>query len=172
MSHPDFAVCGRAMSGPDSRHDDSAEPPSAWPRCGRCSITQGRLAAASIDLDMEGYHDLELTEAAFISLLDEPRFRGLDAVIVLQAYLPDSFDALQGITAWAALRGAAATGAGSAASPGMSWPTLDCSGYVCRRDVERSGSDEDDIEYLPQPGTGGQGRQDAGSVTAPLADRP
>jgi len=54
-----------------------------------------------VNLDMEEYHDLELTIAAFCSLLDEPELREADAGIVLQAYLPDSFAALQELVDWA-----------------------------------------------------------------------
>ncbi|NOX30798.1 MAG: bifunctional proline dehydrogenase/L-glutamate gamma-semialdehyde dehydrogenase, partial [Actinobacteria bacterium] len=58
-----------------------------------------------INLDMEEYHDLELTVRAFMALLDEPQFHSVDAGIVLQAYLPDSFDALRELSTWAAERG-------------------------------------------------------------------
>ncbi len=54
-----------------------------------------------VNLDMEEYHDLELTVAAFRSLLDEPELADIDAGIVLQAYLPDSFPVLQELVAWA-----------------------------------------------------------------------
>jgi len=57
-----------------------------------------------INLDMEEYHDLELTMAAFMELLDEPELHAVDAGIVLQAYLPDSFPALQELVAWANAR--------------------------------------------------------------------
>lgn len=57
-----------------------------------------------INLDMEEYHDLELTMAVFMRLLDEPEFHALDAGIVLQAYLPDSFEALRHLSDWAATR--------------------------------------------------------------------
>lgn len=57
-----------------------------------------------INLDMEEYHDLELTMAAFMALLDEPELHAVDAGIVLQAYLPDSFFALQELVAWANAR--------------------------------------------------------------------
>ena len=64
-----------------------------------------RTAAASepatfINLDMEEYHDLELTTAAFRTLLGEPEFAAVDAGIVLQAYLPDCFDALREMVDW------------------------------------------------------------------------
>lgn len=67
------------------------------------------LAASSptpkfINLDMEEYRDLDLTVAAFQGILGTPRFRGLEAGIVLQAYLPDALDALQTLTEWAAER--------------------------------------------------------------------
>ena len=57
-----------------------------------------------INLDMEEYHDLELTMAVFMALLDEPALHTVDAGIVLQAYLPDSFAAIQEIVAWANAR--------------------------------------------------------------------
>ena len=60
--------------------------------------------ATFVNLDMEEHRDLELTIRAFTDLLDEPDLRHLDAGIVLQAYLPDAFGALQRITAWASAR--------------------------------------------------------------------
>ena len=53
-----------------------------------------------INLDMEEYHDLELTAAAFRLLLEEPEFASLDAGIALQAYLPDCLDALVDVVDW------------------------------------------------------------------------
>jgi RHH-type proline utilization regulon transcriptional repressor/proline dehydrogenase/delta 1-pyrroline-5-carboxylate dehydrogenase len=60
-----------------------------------------------VNLDMEEYRDLQLTLAAFQQVLDEPEFMGLRAGIVLQAYLPDSWAAQQGLTEWARRRVAA-----------------------------------------------------------------
>lgn len=54
-----------------------------------------------INLDMEEYHDLEITIEAFTRILSEPEFQHLDAGIVLQAYLPDSLPALQHLVSWA-----------------------------------------------------------------------
>ncbi len=54
-----------------------------------------------LNLDMEEYRDLRLTVDAFTRLLAEPDLRELDAGIVLQAYLPDSFDVLREIVEWA-----------------------------------------------------------------------
>ncbi len=54
-----------------------------------------------VNLDMEEYRDLHLTVDVFRQVLDEPEFRGLAAGIVLQAYLPDSFQVQQQLTAWA-----------------------------------------------------------------------
>ncbi|MHB2027789.1 MAG: proline dehydrogenase family protein, partial [Acidimicrobiales bacterium] len=48
-----------------------------------------------INLDMEEYRDLRLTLDAFRNVLSEPEFTGLDAGIVLQAYLPESHHALE-----------------------------------------------------------------------------
>jgi len=60
-----------------------------------------------VNLDMEEYRDLHLTLSAFKRVLDEPEFRSLRAGIVLQAYLPDSWTALQRLTEWALARVAA-----------------------------------------------------------------
>jgi RHH-type proline utilization regulon transcriptional repressor/proline dehydrogenase/delta 1-pyrroline-5-carboxylate dehydrogenase len=71
-----------------------------------------RVAATGIpsklvNLDMEEYHDLHLTVAAFRAVLDEPEFRSLTAGIALQAYLPDSHGVLEDLCDWAARRRAA-----------------------------------------------------------------
>lgn len=71
-----------------------------------------RLAAAAeskgkakfINLDMEEYRDLDLTIAAFTSILDQPGLEDLEAGIVLQAYLPDALAAMQRLQEWAAAR--------------------------------------------------------------------
>ncbi len=57
-----------------------------------------------INLDMEEYRDLDLTIAVFTRLLEDPRLSGLEAGIVLQAYLPDALPALRQLTAWAQAR--------------------------------------------------------------------
>ncbi|GAA4804472.1 proline dehydrogenase family protein [Tomitella cavernea] len=68
-------------------------------------LQAGRSPARKfINLDMEGYRDLDLTVAVFTRLLDDPRLSGLEAGIALQAYLPDSRDALARIHEWAARR--------------------------------------------------------------------
>lgn len=68
----------------------------------------GRAREATfINLDMEEYRDLDLTVAVFTRLLEDPRLRGLEAGIVLQAYLPDALPALERLTDWARARVAA-----------------------------------------------------------------
>ena len=57
-----------------------------------------------INLDMEEFHDLDLTIDVFKKLLDQPKLENLEAGIVLQAYLPDALRALQGLTEWATRR--------------------------------------------------------------------
>ena len=57
-----------------------------------------------VNLDMEEYRDLELSLCAFMDTLDQPEFHDLDAGIVLQAYIPDSHDALARLCAWANAR--------------------------------------------------------------------
>jgi RHH-type proline utilization regulon transcriptional repressor/proline dehydrogenase/delta 1-pyrroline-5-carboxylate dehydrogenase len=57
-----------------------------------------------VNLDMEEFRDLDLTKAVFRRVLDEEPFRGLEAGIVLQAYLPDSLPALEELADWARRR--------------------------------------------------------------------
>ena len=57
-----------------------------------------------INLDMEEYRDLGLTMLVFKKLLSKPELQKLEAGIVLQAYLPDSYRALQDLTAFAQTR--------------------------------------------------------------------
>ena len=54
-----------------------------------------------VNLDMEEYRDLRLTVDVFCDVLVEPEFLGLEAGIVLQAYLPDSYAVLQELSQWA-----------------------------------------------------------------------
>lgn len=65
-----------------------------------------RAAAATpqkfVNLDMEEYKDLDLTIAVFTRLLDRPEFLGLEAGIVLQAYLPDALSAMIRLQEWSA----------------------------------------------------------------------
>ncbi len=63
-----------------------------------------------VNLDMEEYRDLHLTVDIFRSVLDEPEFETMMAGIVLQAYLPDSFEVLQSLTQWAKERHARSGG--------------------------------------------------------------
>ena len=60
--------------------------------------------AKFVNLDMEEFKDLALTIAAFTAVLDEPEFAHVDAGIVLQAYLPDSHEAMEHLGQWAARR--------------------------------------------------------------------
>ncbi|GIG41253.1 bifunctional proline dehydrogenase/L-glutamate gamma-semialdehyde dehydrogenase [Cellulomonas phragmiteti] len=60
-----------------------------------------------VNLDMEEYKDLDMTVEVFTRLLDRPALTGLEAGIVLQAYLPDALPAMQRLQAWAARRRAA-----------------------------------------------------------------
>ena len=57
-----------------------------------------------VNLDMEEYRDLQLTRDVFTQVLDEPEFMCLEAGIVLQAYLPDSWPVQKELNAWAADR--------------------------------------------------------------------
>ncbi len=64
-------------------------------------VAAAAAPAKFVNLDMEEYRDLQLTVDSFIQVLSEPSFAGLDAGIVLQAYLPDSCAALQRLAEFA-----------------------------------------------------------------------
>ena len=57
-----------------------------------------------INLDMEEYHDLDVTIDVFTKLLDRPELLELEAGIVLQAYLPDALSAMMRLQEWSAAR--------------------------------------------------------------------
>lgn len=61
----------------------------------------GTTGPKFVNLDMEEYRDLPLTCAAFQQVLNEPEFLKLEAGIVLQAYLPDSWPVQKTLNAWA-----------------------------------------------------------------------
>ena len=67
----------------------------------RAAIRGGSDTAKFVNLDMEEYRDLDLTVSIFKQVLGEPEFQSLEAGIVLQAYLPDSFEVLQELIPWA-----------------------------------------------------------------------
>ncbi|CAM3361753.1 bifunctional proline dehydrogenase/L-glutamate gamma-semialdehyde dehydrogenase [Occultella aeris] len=60
-----------------------------------------KTPVAFVNLDMEEYRDLDLTVEVFEAICLEPEFLGLEAGIVLQAYLPDSAGALRRLIAFA-----------------------------------------------------------------------
>ena len=64
----------------------------------------GTQVSKFVNLDMEAYQDLEMTAAAFRHTLDQNEFKHTFAGMALQAYLPDSFQILKDITAWARKR--------------------------------------------------------------------
>ncbi|WP_300683647.1 bifunctional proline dehydrogenase/L-glutamate gamma-semialdehyde dehydrogenase [Nocardioides sp.] len=57
-----------------------------------------------INLDMEEYHDLDITIEVFQRILDREEMLNLEAGIVLQAYLPDALGAMIRIQEWSAAR--------------------------------------------------------------------
>lgn len=68
------------------------------------SFAASSPAKKFINLDMEEYRDLDLTIAVFTRLLDRPELLGLEAGIVLQAYLPDALNAMMRLQDWARTR--------------------------------------------------------------------
>jgi len=61
----------------------------------------GSVAPKFVNLDMEEYRDLFLTKDVFMKVLSEKEFFNLEAGIVIQAYLPDSFLYVEELTKWA-----------------------------------------------------------------------
>lgn len=57
-----------------------------------------------INLDMEEYRDLHLTIDVFKKILGREELLGLEAGIVLQAYIPDTLNAMKDLQKWAADR--------------------------------------------------------------------
>ena len=57
-----------------------------------------------INLDMEEYHDLDMTVAVFKKILEKPEFQKLTAGIVLQAYLPDALRVMIELQQWSQMR--------------------------------------------------------------------
>ncbi len=64
----------------------------------------GSTHAKCVNLDMEEYRDLDITVAAFLRALSQEEFKNLTAGIVLQAYVPDSYDKMKEIIEWARKR--------------------------------------------------------------------
>lgn len=57
-----------------------------------------------VNLDMEEYHDVRLTLDVFKYTLSQDAFLTLHAGIVLQAYVPDTFEQVKALAAWAHAR--------------------------------------------------------------------
>ena len=57
-----------------------------------------------INLDMEEYRDLDITVEVFKKTLEKPEFKDFYAGIVLQAYLPDSFNVQKDLCEWSKVR--------------------------------------------------------------------
>lgn len=57
-----------------------------------------------VNLDMEEYRDLSITLETFMSTLEKPKFKNLRAGIVLQAYLPDTYNEAIKLRDWAKKR--------------------------------------------------------------------
>lgn len=67
-------------------------------------LEEGTPTSKFVNLDMEEYRDLHLTKELFKKVLEEPEFHTYSAGIVLQAYLPDSYDIQKELTEWAKKR--------------------------------------------------------------------
>ncbi|NQT70492.1 MAG: proline dehydrogenase family protein [Desulfobacteraceae bacterium] len=66
--------------------------------------SDGTKVPKFVNLDMEEYRDLQITAAAFTRTLEQAELKDHSAGIVLQAYLPDSYEMQKKLTAWAQAR--------------------------------------------------------------------
>lgn len=66
--------------------------------------SDGTKVPKFVNLDMEEYRDLDITKTVFMETLDQEQFRNYSAGIVLQAYLPDSYNIQKELTEWAKKR--------------------------------------------------------------------
>ena len=66
--------------------------------------SDGETTSKFVYLDMEEYRDMRITVDAFMRTLDRPGLESVRAGIVLQAYVPDSFQEQQRLTTWARQR--------------------------------------------------------------------
>jgi RHH-type proline utilization regulon transcriptional repressor/proline dehydrogenase/delta 1-pyrroline-5-carboxylate dehydrogenase len=67
-------------------------------------LVRAARAGAFVHFDMEHYEVKDLTVQLFRDLLEEPEMEGLEAGIVVQAYLKDSFGDLSDLVAWSSRR--------------------------------------------------------------------
>jgi len=67
-------------------------------------LAEAAASGAYVHFDAEHYDVKDLTLQLFRELLDEPELAGLDAGVVIQAYLKDSRDDLADLIAWASTR--------------------------------------------------------------------
>lgn len=70
----------------------------------RFKRSDGKVVPKFVYLDMEEYRDKELTAEAFMRTLDRPGLAHVRAGIALQAYIPDSYETMLQIQAWARKR--------------------------------------------------------------------
>ncbi len=70
----------------------------------------GQVVPKFVYLDMEEYRDKELTAEAFMRTLNRPGLTHIRAGIALQAYIPDSYETMLQLQAWARKRVAAGGG--------------------------------------------------------------
>ena len=63
--------------------------------------SDGTKVPKFVNLDMEEYRDLDITKTAFMETLGQVQFKNYSAGIVLQAYLPDSYNIQKELTEWA-----------------------------------------------------------------------
>ena len=108
LARPDVDYVSVKLSGVSSRLNPAAFDDTVRDLVARLEPLYADAAAATppkfVNLDMEEYRDLGLTSAVFTALLDQPHLQRLDAGIVLQAYLPDSHEALAHLGAWSLAR--------------------------------------------------------------------
>jgi RHH-type proline utilization regulon transcriptional repressor/proline dehydrogenase/delta 1-pyrroline-5-carboxylate dehydrogenase len=89
-----------SLYGPLTREDGLAQARSRLKPLLKLAAERG----AFVYFDMEHYEVKDLTLELFRSLLDDPDLAGLDAGVVIQAYLKDARDDLADLIAWSSQR--------------------------------------------------------------------
>jgi RHH-type proline utilization regulon transcriptional repressor/proline dehydrogenase/delta 1-pyrroline-5-carboxylate dehydrogenase len=111
LGRPDVDYVSVKVSSPVAPHSPCAYDQAVWHVIERLLPLYQYAAAQSaqgkpkfINLDMEEYHDLGITLEVFMTLLDRDELLGLEAGIVLQAYLPDALGAMTRLQQWSTAR--------------------------------------------------------------------
>ncbi len=93
-----------SVLGPHSPWDEESAVETAVERLLPLYRYAAEVGGKFINLDMEEYKDLDLTLEVFERILDHDDLLGLEAGVVIQAYLPDALPAMKRLQEWSGRR--------------------------------------------------------------------